>query len=111
MIIWIQLKRWFQANLFVLNGKNLVFAFAGYVVTAWVLLVLAGEHDLTSSLTTFAYYLVVTASTVGYGDLSPTTEIGQWVVILFVIPGGLSLFAALLGKVATEGVEYCVPAY
>lgn len=106
MVIWLQLKRWLQANLFVLNGKNLLVAFAGYVLTAWLLLFIVGEHDLTSSITTFAYYLVVTASTVGYGDLSPTTELGQWVVILFVIPGGLSLFAALLGKVATEGVEY-----
>ncbi|MEZ9059659.1 potassium channel family protein [Vibrio pelagius] len=106
MVIWLQLKRWLQANLFVLNGKNLLVAFVGYVFTAWLLLFIAGEHDLTSSLTTFAYYLVVTASTVGYGDLSPTTAFGQWIVILFVIPGGLSLFAALLGKVAAEGVEY-----
>ena len=64
MVIWLQIKRWLQANLFVLNGKNLLVAFAGYVFTAWLLLFIASEHDLTSSITTFAYYLVVTASTV-----------------------------------------------
>lgn len=106
MIIWLQLKRWIKANIFVLNGKNLLFTFLGYVFISWSSLYLVGETGLTSSFTTFAYYLVVTASTVGYGDLSPTTEAGRWIVILFVIPGGLSLFAALLGKVATEGVEY-----
>ncbi|MEG3694111.1 ion channel, partial [Vibrio coralliirubri] len=99
MIIWLQLKRWIKANIFVLNGKNLLFTFLGYIALSWSMLYLAGETDLTSSVTVFAYYLVVTASTVGYGDLSPTTVAGQWIVILFVIPGGLSLFAALLGKV------------
>ena len=97
MIIWLQLKRWIKANIFVLNGKNLLFTFLGYVFISWLSLYLVGETDLTSSFTTFAYYLVVTASTVGYGDLSPTSVAGRWIVILFVIPGGLSLFSALLG--------------
>lgn len=106
MMIWLQLKRWVQANIFELNGKNLLVTFVAYVVLCWLLLNFAGEADLTSSFTTFFYYLVVTASTVGYGDMSPTTELGRWIVILFVIPGGLSLFAALLGKAASEGVYY-----
>ncbi|WP_394248430.1 potassium channel family protein [Vibrio profundi] len=106
MMIWLQLKRWVQANIFELNGKNLLVTFVAYVVLCWLLLNFAGETDLTSSFTAFFYYLVVTASTVGYGDMSPTTELGRWIVILFVIPGGLSLFAALLGKAASEGVYY-----
>lgn len=65
MIIWLQLKRWIKANIFVLNGKNLLFTFLGYIVLSWSMLYLAGETDLTSSVTVFAYYLVVTASTVG----------------------------------------------
>ncbi|MCV5755639.1 potassium channel family protein, partial [Escherichia coli] len=71
-----------------------------YVSLSWWLLVLAGETALTDSFANFIYYLMVTASTVGYGDHSPVTDMGKWVVVLFVIPGGLSLFAALLGRVA-----------
>ncbi|MBW3696647.1 two pore domain potassium channel family protein [Vibrio sp. T187] len=106
MMIWLQLKRWVHANIFELNGKNLLFTFIAYVALSWLLLRFANETDLTASFTTFIYYLVVTASTVGYGDMSPTTELGRWIVILFIIPGGLSLFAALLGKAASEGVYY-----
>ena len=105
-MIWLQLKRWVQANVFVLNGKNLFLSFLGYSVLSWLLLVAANETALTESFTTFIYYLVVTGSTVGYGDMSPTTDLGRWIVILFVIPGGLSLFAGILGKLATEGIHY-----
>ena len=49
---------------------------------------------------------MVTASTVGYGDLSPSSDMGKWVVVLFIIPGGLSLFAAILGRVAGGAIDY-----
>ena len=32
MIIWLQLKRWIKANIFVLNGKNLLFTFLPSIV-------------------------------------------------------------------------------
>lgn len=60
---------------------------------------MVGEHDLLIPHD-FAYWLIVTGSTVGYGDMSPTTEAGKWVVALYIIPVGLSIFALLLGRVA-----------
>lgn len=41
---------------------------------------------------------MVTASTVGYGDMSPVTPFGKLVVMLWVIPVGLSIFALLITK-------------
>jgi voltage-gated potassium channel len=57
-----------------------------------------GEADLTSSFISYSYYYVVTASTIGYGDMSPSTEYGQLFATLFLIPIAVSLFAALITK-------------
>lgn len=71
-----------------------------YTTTSYLLLYLAGEQDLLD-FTDFLYWIVVTGSTVGYGDMSPTTATGKWVVALYVIPMGLSIFALVLGRIAS----------
>lgn len=70
-----------------------------YGVLAYALLALAGEDDIVHS-ENFVYWLTVTASTVGYGDLSPSSETGKWIVALYIIPFGLSLFAWVIGRIA-----------
>ncbi|CAH0526303.1 hypothetical protein VHP8226_01733 [Vibrio hippocampi] len=105
-MIWLQLKRWFQSHLFDIRFKTLLLIAIGYLVLCWVLLVAAGETELTESFSRFVYFMVVTGSTVGYGDYSPTTSMGRWVVAILVIPGGLTLFASLLGRIAGTGLEY-----
>lgn len=106
MGIWLYLKRKIQANLFTITNRNLLLLLLLYLAVCWSLLIWAGEDELTSSFGQFVYYLMVTASTVGYGDFSPQSDIGKWVVALIVIPGGLALFAALLGRVATGLIDY-----
>lgn len=59
---------------------------------------IAGEAELLKP-ENFVYWVVVTASTVGYGDFSPTTSLGKWLVSLWVIPLGLSVFALIVAKV------------
>lgn len=78
---------------------SIVLAFFLYGLSCWLLLVWADEQALTQ-WPDFLYFLVVTSSTVGYGDLSPASEAGRYVVSLFVIPVGLSLFALILGRAA-----------
>jgi len=78
---------------------SIVLALLFYGMTSWLLLNLAGEESLTQS-SDFIYWLVVTGSTVGYGDLSPSTTIGKYLVSFYIIPMGLSIFALVLGRVA-----------
>jgi voltage-gated potassium channel len=79
---------------------SIVLALLFYGMTSWLLLHLAGEESLTQS-TDFIYWLVVTGSTVGYGDLSPSTTVGKYLVSFYIIPMGLSIFALVLGRVAS----------
>ncbi|MGF1779417.1 potassium channel family protein [Vibrio nomapromontoriensis] len=106
MVIWLQLRKWLHSHLFELKLRSLATILCVYVGLSWLGLWLSGETDLTSPISQFVYFMIVTASTVGYGDLSPGTEAGRWVTVLFIIPGGLSLFAALLGRLATLGLDY-----
>lgn len=67
-------------------------------ITYGVLLLLK-EEALTGA---FFYWYVVTTSTVGFGDLSPSTTAGQYFTALFVIPAGLAFFAGVIGKTAAS---------
>ena len=49
----------------------------------------------TDSFLTYAYFIMVTVSTVGYGDLSPDTSLGRAFMTFFIILG-LAFFAAIL---------------
>ncbi|WP_162046697.1 potassium channel protein [Vibrio taketomensis] len=106
MTLWLYLRRVLKATLFDLSTRNLLLLTALYVVLSWLLLKLAGEYELTDNFSNFIYYLMVTASTVGYGDHSPVTDMGKWVVVIFIIPGGLALFASILGRIGSNLVDY-----
>nr|WP_300308156.1 potassium channel family protein [Halomonas sp.] len=70
-----------------------------YLVVSWILLWLCGEWEIVGNVDYF-YWIVVTASTVGYGDLSPVSLSGRMVTSLFVIPVGLGIFGLTIGRVA-----------
>ena len=76
-----------------------------YGLSSWLLLSLANESALTQRID-FFYWLAVTASTVGYGDLSPVTSAGKLIVALYVIPVGLTLFAMVIGRIAAWVSEH-----
>lgn len=78
---------------------NIVLALIFYGISSWLLLKAAGETDLLQ-FDDFLYWLVVTGSTVGYGDMSPATTAGKYVVSIYVIPLGLSIFALVIGRIA-----------
>ncbi|ABC33233.1 Kef-type K+ transport system, predicted NAD-binding component [Hahella chejuensis KCTC 2396] len=94
-----KIKRIFIRHFMELRWQGVVIALLSYVGLSYFFLYLSGETDLLS-LPDFAYWLVVTASTVGYGDFSPQTPAGKLAVSVFVIPFGLSLFALFVGRVA-----------
>ncbi|MBB3229339.1 ion channel [Halomonas stenophila] len=76
-----------------------------YLLLAYAGLSATGEQALVASPTTFLYYMIVTVSTVGYGDASPVTPAGQLMVALFIIPAGIGLFATLLGKASASVIS------
>lgn len=78
---------------------------SGYLLISWVLFVLAGEAGLTRNPLTFIYFAATTASTVGYGDLSPETEAGRLVAAFWFFPGALLIFSAVLGRLTGMLVE------
>lgn len=103
MHILLYLKRFFVQHFIYLSWQGLVTVLAGFVLSSFLLLHWAGESALVASQD-FFYWLVVTASTVGYGDLSPQSTAGKYIVGLYIIPFGLGLFAMVIGRVAAFSV-------
>lgn len=96
-MLLLKLSRQLAVVFFRANAAAILWGVAFYVLTSYLLMSWAGEANLIS-LENFFYWLIVTASTVGYGDLSPTTYAGKLVTSLWVIPVGLSLFALVLTR-------------
>ncbi|MGQ7248808.1 potassium channel family protein [Halomonas sp. V046] len=97
MLIILKLKRILLRHCLHVKWHNLVLIALGYLTVCWLLLKLSGEQQILEG-ETFLYWVVVTASTVGYGDFSPTTAAGKLITAVFVIPFGLGLFGLTLGR-------------
>lgn len=99
MTPWLRIKKLCLKYFSDMRWYTLVLAFLFYSLSSWILLFIANEKDLLG-FTDFVYWLLVTGSTVGYGDMSPSTLAGKWIVALWVIPAGLSIFALIIGRIA-----------
>ena len=64
---------------------------------SWVLLIAIGESEIATS-NIFWYFYATTATTVGYGDYSPASEAGRLATVLWIMPGGIALFTAIIAK-------------
>lgn len=93
-----KLRRHLVAFILGANTLSLLGCLFAYVAISYLLLVFSGEKALIAH-DVFLYWLVVTASTVGYGDFSPSTDMGRLATAFFIIPAGLSLFAICIGRV------------
>lgn len=100
MLQWVKLKKICVKYFSEMRWYTLLLALAFYAVTSWALLFLADEKALLN-FNDYFYWLIVTGSTVGYGDMSPSTPAGKLIVALYVIPLGLSIFALVIGRVAS----------
>jgi len=63
-----------------------------------------GENDRFSSIPTSIYWAIVTLTTVGYGDIVPTTPTGQFISAIVMILG-YAVIAVPTGIVSAEIVE------
>ncbi len=96
---WTQFRKLFLKYFGNTRWYTIVLITLLYSFSSWLFLNLASEQELTNRID-YLYWLAVTASTVGYGDLSPVSTAGKLVVALYVIPVGLSIFAMVVGRIA-----------
>lgn len=99
MLVIFRVKKILLKHFMELRWHSITLAIFFYILMSWMLLWLSGEQELTAA-SDFIYWIMVTASTVGYGDLSPVTTTGKYIVGLFVIPCGLGLFGLAIGRLA-----------
>jgi voltage-gated potassium channel len=85
-----------------LSWGVLLGCFLVHALLSYMLFFAAGEAKLTDSLVTFVYFYMTTATTVGYGDLSPGSQAGRLANVVVVLPGSIALFTVLLGKVVSS---------
>lgn len=100
MLQWVKLKKICVKYFSEMRWYTLLLALLFYSATSWILLFLADEHALLNASDYF-YWIIVTGSTVGYGDMSPSSPAGKLIVALYVIPLGLSIFALIVGRIAS----------
>ncbi|WP_043242846.1 ion channel [Pseudomonas solani] len=72
-----------------------------HYLASYLLLALAGEQHLLQGQD-FTYFYFTTATTVGYGDLSPKSAFGKLVTALWIMLGGIALLTAVIGKASAS---------
>ena len=100
MQAWIKVRKLMLQYFSYMRWYIVVAMLLFYSLTSYLLLYIAGEDGLLQ-FHDFVYWLIVTGSTVGYGDMSPTTPAGKLIVSIYVIPMGLSIFALVVGRMAS----------
>ncbi len=85
-----------------LRWSVLVAVLLAHVALSYIVLALTGETELISDPAVYFYYYTTTATTVGYGDLSPQTEAGRTAAAIVILPGAIALFTAVLGKAVSD---------
>lgn len=112
-----------KLNQYALAGKQLssalkqswpkIFVFLIIIVTSvsimgGLIYLIEGRENGFSSIPKGVYWAVVTMTTVGYGDLSPQTDLGQFVsVVLMVL--GYGVIAVPTGIVTSEVIKHNLP--
>ncbi len=99
MLVQTKLRKFLVKYFSEMKWQGIVLAILAYIVSSWWFLYLSGEEAIIGH-GDFFYWLIVTASTVGYGDLSPQTSFGRYVTALYIIPIGLGVFALTVGRIA-----------
>lgn len=97
MIVFGRLWRNLRAHVRKVSWGVVAAALLLHMAGTFVLMTLAGEAKLVAP-DAFLYFYMTTATTIGYGDLTPGSTLGRHLVALFVMPGGIALFASVLGK-------------
>ena len=91
-------------SMFMARRKIMVFFFVVLIVTVIfgsVMFIVEGPDNGFSSIPTSVYWTIVTITTVGYGDITPQTPLGQIVASLAMLTG-YSIIAVPTGILTAE---------
>ncbi|WP_372882056.1 potassium channel family protein [Psychromonas sp.] len=99
MLPTIRIKKLFRRLSQHMTWPAMFFLLAAQTGITYLLFSMAEESELTRQPLQFLYYNMVVISTVGFGDFSPTSELGKLIVSFWQIPSGLIVFASFIGKV------------
>jgi voltage-gated potassium channel len=69
-----------------------------HMIGTWLMMHFVGEEPEFARLPTFVYWYATTASTIGYGDVTPKTDVGRLINAFFVYPGAIAIFGAIVTK-------------
>ena len=79
----------------------LFFVFIVSIIAGTVMYLVEGEESGFTSIPRSVYWAIVTLTTVGYGDISPATPIGQFIASIIMIMG-YGIIAVPTGIVSAE---------
>ncbi len=105
MILLTSLVRRLRRHLRHVSWPAMAGALLAHFVLTWLLFVAAGETRLTG-WDAYPYYYMTTATTIGYGDLSPGSTAGRYVAGFWLMPGAVALFASVLAKTSASLLRY-----
>jgi voltage-gated potassium channel len=106
----LKLTRYTRAGRFLVialyKSREKIFIFLFVVLTlviifGTIMYIVEGEENGFTSIPTSIYWAIVTLTTVGYGDISPTTGFGQFLASLIMITG-YAIIAVPTGIVTSE---------
>jgi hypothetical protein len=79
------------------TSRGILIVAAWLLVGGTVIFMLIEGFSLIDSF----YFCFITLATIGYGDLSPSTDVGKLVTVIYSI-AGLGIMAALISSIATQ---------
>jgi len=88
----------------IFSENNLTFVGLSFLISSIVFGIYIKYFEGFNTLDTF-YYLITTATTVGYGDLSPKTETGKILAIIYMIVS-ISSLGILIGVVGDKLLKF-----
>lgn len=106
----LKLSRYTRAGRFLVlamyRSREKIFIFMFFVITIVVIFgtimyLIEGEASGFTSIPTSIYWAIVTLTTVGYGDISPATGLGQFLASIIMIMG-YAIIAVPTGIVTSE---------
>ena len=97
--------RFFHYQFLRLSWLALLLVLAVHAMLSWYLMYLADERQLLAPVD-WLYFYMTTATTIGYGDFTPDNKLGELFAALFIMPGGVVLLAAVLGKLSSFFIAY-----